>query len=291
VEGLRGPTGVGKGFAPSASAANKALGGTVRQGMHPAGLAGTNFSLSEMAKFIRDGRNDPRMRGWVGRVIIAAGKPKNVRAQAQAVLNELRKKTIYVQDPVNTEMIARPHVTLCLDDKGLCMPAVDCDDLVVAFASGMMSIGIETRIVGAAYGTPQATHVLCAIQDPEAGWLKVDPSSEFPVGQSYPATKEWWMDPISGTITENGKVTKQGVEPVNGDYVGVGRTPAGVPEGLGAGSPEGVGVVPFAHAFSPLTHGASYVPVGLERGCYSCFPEKQKPAQEDAVFPAHLIGL
>jgi hypothetical protein len=431
--------GVGKGFAPSVQAANAALGAAVpvRQDRHPPGTEGTAYSLDQMAKFVRDGRNDPRMRAWAGRVLIAAGKPQTVKGQAQAILDELRKKTVYVQDPVNTELMAKPHVTLCLDDKGLCMPAADCfpegtlllredlkivaiedvgigdriwgrdawtevtavwskdrlsvdsvemnngstalltgdhhvyvlrcdrhenraenspacacpdeelrldrvrvstlqakdrliqpnrdnsifsyfgskeksdkklrvrsihknvtivpcydistadhyvylpehdvtvsncDDLVIAFASAMMSIGIETKIVGQAYGTTQATHVICAILDPDTGWEKVDPSSsKYKVGQSYPATKEWWMDPISGSISESahGAKTTLGQEPESGDFIGVGAVPVQ--------TPTGVGVIPMAHAFSPITHGASYVPVGLERGLVS-FPE-ETPAQ------------
>ncbi len=578
---VRPTTGLGKGFAPSAAAAAKALGTTVKEDKHPPGTEGTAYSLDQMSKFIRDGRNDPRMRAWAGRVLLAAGKPATVKGQAQAILDELRKKTVYVQDPVNTELMAKPHITLCLDDHGLCMPAADCfpkgtlllrddmkhvpveeirvgdqiwgrdrwsvvtahwfkgvlrvnaiqmnngstalltadhhvyvlrcdrhsnrvssspcpcpdeemrlerirvselkpkdrllqpkritfgtetmdpdrawieglfisdgwqspghhefsisgqdgkpkeankkkiqelckqwgietrwhrksiavkdpiwtlrmqqmghhapekhalsinldegsagpllrgimadsgehtndkgrtftttsrqlmlqvrvlhrmfglscrhsyivdhgglgenpiwrlsaraakgktdkklrvrsvernvydapcydistddhyvylpehdvvvsncDDLVIAFCSAMMSIGVEAKIVGQAYRTEQATHVICAVLDPDQGWLKVDPSSsKYAVGQSYPASKEWWVDPISGSVSSassGGVKMSLGQEPETGDFIGV-------------------GAVPMAHAFSPITHGASYVPVGMEAsGCWHCcFP-------------------
>jgi hypothetical protein len=278
-----GSQGLGKGFAPSASAAAKALGIPVRQERHPPGIEGTNFSLNEMAKLIRDGRNDPRLRGWAGRAIVAAGNPKTVKAQAQAVLDQLRKQTAYLQDPVNTELMAKPHITLCLDQHGLCMPAADCDDLVVCFASAMMSIGVETKIVGAAYGTTQATHVLCAVLDPDAGWLKVDPSHpKYPVGTSHPATKEWWMDPISGSISESshGPKTTLGEEPESGDFIGVGAVPA---------DPTGVGVYPFAHAFAPGVDSASDVPVGMERGL-PCFPDGTPVGQaKDYAFSQQMV--
>lgn len=249
--------GLGKGFAPSASAASEALGSStkIRQDRHPPGLAGTTFSLNEIVKYVREGRNDPRLRGWAGRVLIAAGKPKSVRGQAQAILDQLRKQTVYVQDPVNTELMSRPTVSLCLEGaNGLCMPAADCDDLVICFASAMLSIGVETRIVGASYGTEQATHVLCEVLDDNGTWLQVDPSSpKFRVGESYPATKEWHVDPITGGVMQNGRQVSLGEEPVAGDFIGV-------------------GTVPFPHAFSPLAHGASYVPVGMMRGGI-CFPD------------------
>jgi hypothetical protein len=237
-------TGFGKGFAPSAGAANAALGGTVRQEVHPPGLEGTKFSLAKMGELVRDGRNDPRVRGWAGRVLMAAGKPKSATAQTQAILDEIRRKTIYVQDPVNTELMAKPHITLCLDEHGLCMPAADCDDRVVALASGTMSIGIETMVVGQAYGTEQATHVICAILDPDTGWQRVDPSAEnYAVGKSYPATKEWWLDPISGSVANSaqGTVTTMGKEPEHGDYIGV-------------------GAIPFEHAYGAVDEGCQQSP-------------------------------
>jgi len=259
--------GVGKGFEPGVAAANKALGNIVKKDAHPAGVEGTRYSLNKMSELIREGRNDPRMRGWAGRTLIAAGKPTSVKGQVQALLNELRKKTVYVQDPINTEMMAKPHVTLCLDDHGLCMPAADCDDRCIALASATMSIGLETKIVGCAYGTPQATHVICAVYDPELpGWLKLDPSHPtWPVGEVHSSTKEWWVDPISGStsMSADGQKTSLGKEPENGDYIGV-------------------GAVPFAHAFSPITHGASYVPVGLESGM-PCCPDGTECGTDETV--------
>lgn len=306
--------GLGKGFAPSAASAAKSLGITVRQDKHPPGNEGTNFSLNEMGKFIRDGRNDPRVRAWAGKVLLAAGRPATTAAKAQAILNAIRTQVLYEQDPVNTEMMVKPHVTLCLG-KDLCMPVGDCDDLVICFCSAIMSLGYECRIVGAAYNTERATHVLCAVLDEKGNWLYVDPSHPtYPVGKSFPASKEWVVDPISGKMSSGGTVTTLGKEPEHGDFIGVGAVPVDpaepvgvgeVPVGVGetqvglgetpgeagAAGPTGVGIVPFAHAFSPLTHGASYVPVGLEGG-FKCFPDgtENKPAQREPAFAGSQCG-
>jgi hypothetical protein len=485
-------TGVGKGFAPSPAAANAALGGTVRQDAHPAGVEGTRYSLSEMGRLIKEGRNDPRVRAWAGTTISraeAAGLAKRIdpsawvesdktqagftvrartkakvlaeasavalhsawqelcarlrgmlgagpndgritkpRAQAQALLDEVRRVTHYVQDPVGTELMAKPHVTVCLDDFGLCMPSADCfpegtlllrddlefvpiericigdriwgydkwsvvqnkwekgelnldairlsndatllltrdhkvwldrddgdpceritvaelerddmlprpmnefiaaaahrelekggggspfvveiqrnftrkkcwdiatddhfvylpehdvtvsqcDDRCVLLLSGLMSIGIDARAVGEAYGTEQATHVIGAFRDEDAGeWVKVDPSHErWPVGETHPSTKSWWLDPLSGSISEDaadGMKSTLGKEPENGDFIGVGAVPER--------APEGTGIFPFAHAFSPLAHGASYVPVGLESGL-PCEPDGTECGEDGSV--------
>jgi hypothetical protein len=336
-------TGVGRGFAPSAAAANAALGGTVRQDAHPAGVEGTRYSLSEMGRLIKEGRNDPRVRAWAGTTISraeAAGLAKRVdssawvesdkvaqgftarartkakvlaeasagalhsawqelcarlrgmlgvspndgritkpRAQAQALLDEVRRVTHYVQDPVGTELMAKPHVTVCLDDFGLCLPANDCDDRCILLISALMSIGIDARAVGEAYGTDQATHVIGAFRDEDAGeWVKVDPSHErWPVGETHPSTKSWWLDPLSGSISEDaadGMKSTLGKEPENGDFIGVGAVPER--------APEGTGIFPFAHAFSPLAHGASYVPVGLESGL-PCEPDGTECGEDGSV--------
>lgn len=346
-------TGVGKGFAPSATAAAKALGTVVRQDRHPPGVEGTNYSLTEMGKFIREGRNDPRVRAFAGQTISRAealglakhidytawvendklptggytvrarnktkvlatataaslahawqelsvrlrgagglnadyGKLKTATQQTQAILDEIRRTTHYLQDPCNTELMATPARTLCLDDHGLCLTSSDCDDRCIALASATLSIGIETRIVGQAYsGSQFASHVICAILDENGNWLKVDPSSEkYNVGQSYPATKEFWMDPISGTMSAspNGPATTIGKEPDHGDFIGVGAVPV-EPEPTGVGSlPTGLAVFPMAHAFAPGIDSASDVPVGMEGGLPCCFPEMPVHQAKDYAF-------
>jgi hypothetical protein len=280
-------TGVGKGFAPSVAAANAALAGKtgvkVHQDAHPPGVEGTSYSLEKMGKFIRDGRLDPRIRGWAGQVIMKAGKPKTVKAQTQAILDEIRRVTFYTQDPVNCEAMVKPAISLCLDkESGLCIPAVDCDDRCIILGSAMLSLGIEIKILGQAYGTQQASHVIISVLDENGNWLKVDPSSEtYPVGTSYPATKEWWMDPISGTISSSssgGSVMSMGKEPEHGDFIGVGAVPV-----------EGVGVFPLAHAFAIGNDSAADVPVGMERGM-DCFP-CGRPTEEakEYAFQQQLI--
>src|SRR5579863_3205486 len=123
--------GLGRGFQLSDVAANEAVkGAQVRQAPYPDGVPGTKFSLEEMTKAIQgdmaNAKTVTALRSWAGRVLVAAGGPKTETAQAQAILDELRKKTVYVQDPINTEMVVHPKVTLCLEDGQLCIPAADC---------------------------------------------------------------------------------------------------------------------------------------------------------------------
>lgn len=212
------------GFAPSASAAATALAGrnVIVQKVHPGGAKGVKFSLAEVAARTKEGRNDPRIKGWAGRVLISAGKPKGVKAQMQALLDAFRKQTMYVPDPVQTELITKPSATLCLDELGLCMPAGDCDCRVVCLGSVGLSIGIDVKIIGQAFNyEPIESHVIFAVRDPELGWLKIDPSHDnWPVGRTAMATKETELDPMADP-----KTGLSGSNDSPGDFIGIGHLP------------------------------------------------------------------
>jgi len=221
-------------FTPSPAAAASALGIPIVTRKHPGGERGAKISLHEVARRIREGRLDPRVRGWASQQIDKAGRPKRLVDRAQAILDGLRKKAAYLPDPIGAEMIVAPHVTLCLDDT-LCMIGADCDDLCVAFGSAAMSVGIPTHVVGQAFdGTRTPTHVICAVQNDWGDWLRVDPSHDrLPVGQAIHATWEITLDPLddedcglAGKSAElvAGAGAAQGAA---GDYVGVGSIPNG----------------------------------------------------------------
>jgi hypothetical protein len=92
---------------------------------YPEGLAGVHLSLERIALMIREGRADPLVRGWAGDALIAAGRPQGNFRQACALLDALRKHTMYVSDPVQTEMNVAAAGTLCLRP-GFCVKAADC---------------------------------------------------------------------------------------------------------------------------------------------------------------------
>jgi len=211
-------------YRPSIESSKAQLSGVrVDSGRYPAGAKGPKFSLDEVARRIRDGRNDVFVKSWAGKVLLAAGKPSTNVGKAQAILDAVRKQTVYVQDPVGTEMIVASRYTLCLDGK-LCMPAGDCDDLTVATGSAIMSMGVPVQVVGQSFKgfTEHPTHVLLAIDTPD-GWKRVDPSSPtMAVGEAFPATREWTVDPLKKSEAEEVSDTAKGL---NGDYVGIGARP------------------------------------------------------------------
>jgi hypothetical protein len=215
-------------FSPSIEAAQKALGSAIpiETKDHPAGAKGVALSLDEVAARVKKGRNDPRVRAWAIRAIkeANAGGPHRVPEKAQAILTALKKATVYVQDPLNTEFIQAAHETLCLDDKGLCFKGGDCDDLTVAYGSAVLSVGIPFKVIGQAFkGGTVPTHVMGAVQDTDTKeWLRVDPSTDKAVGDYVMATEEWWIDPLD----EKDGTTKRIAG--TGDFVGVGSIPSGM---------------------------------------------------------------
>jgi hypothetical protein len=206
-------------FAPSPEAARVALGADtpIITRPHPSGAKGAHISLVEVSARILKGRLDPRVRAWAIAQLQKANRPRSHQGRAQAILEGLRKKALYIPDAVNAEFIQAAHLTLCLDDKSLCFAGGDCDDLCVAYGSAVMSIGIPVQVVGQAFdGTNTPTHVIVAVQVESGDWLRVDPSSEkWPVGQCTPATGEYWIDPFEDKDTGL-------AGPATGDYVGVG---------------------------------------------------------------------
>jgi hypothetical protein len=247
-------------FTPGVERA-KAAGHKIEVAPYPSGVAGVRLSLDVIARKIRDGRLDPDVRGWARDVIRAAGDPKSVRAQAQAILDAFRKQTTYVPDPPGAEYIASAAATLCLRP-GLCVRARDCDDGVVAVGSALLSQAIAVKVIKQNFGPGKQEHVLVVAQDESGGWLAVDPSTNLPVGQRVPAVKEEIIDPMdvvgsAGTsgaeIVTLGKAPEPGARDVHWDgktwhehrygrhfvWTGVGWTELAEKKGAGHGHADG----------------------------------------------------
>lgn len=226
---------------------------------HPKGNAGVAQSVHEVNAKILEGAKDPRLREWAGQALKKAGDPTSTVDRAQALLDAQRAQTVYVQDPPGVELVQKATMTLCLEgDRGLCLRAGDCDDLVVVYCSAAMSLGISAKTVIEAYKSSDVyQHILCAIYDDDGEqWLKVDPSHRtWPVGTSSPyATKEKWFDPM-----DKAKVT---LTPA-GEFVGVGQLGAPPkstlgPRGLGLVHRVAAGETPMAIAKRYTGDGARY---------------------------------
>lgn len=198
---------------------------------HPAGAEGAHVSLKEVAERAWKARTSPRIRAWAMQAMAAAGASEGTRAQkGQAILDAFRKKVPYVADPVHGEFMAKPEQTLCLDEGGLCLIGGDCDDMSIALAALMMSIGINAMIIGSSHREPAGTptHVFMAFESETGDWLRMDGTTKLPVGKAPPRIKEFWVEP--------GEEAK---EAGAGDFVGMAGapSPASAVNNLGLAAP------------------------------------------------------
>lgn len=180
---------------------------------HPAGAAGAHLSLQEVAERAWKARMSPRLRAWVTQRLAECGVSTGGRRQkAACILDAFRKKVPYVHDPVMGEFMATPDQTLCLDDGGICIIGGDCDDASITLAAACMCIGIPAQIVGSSHKDPfdVPTHVFMAFQDELGGWVKMDGTTQRPVGSVAPHVREWWVEP-GADAKERGE----------GDFVGM----------------------------------------------------------------------
>jgi hypothetical protein len=195
-------------------------GGKATRAPYASGAAGHAQSLDLVCEKIREGRLDPAIRSWSIAALRAAGidgrDHPSVQEQAQALLDALRATVIYVADPTSSELIAGAATTLCLR-QGLCLNGSDCDDLVVALGSALLSIGLAVSVVKEDYSGGLQSHVMLAVRDERGQWLYVDPSTKYPVSAQSMSpldTRRVWLDPLEDAPVE---------------IVGVGRHPFGAP--------------------------------------------------------------
>lgn len=165
---------------------------------HPSGAKGARLSLDECAQRAWKGRMSPRLRAWVTQELDKAGVSRGSRRdKAQVILNAARKKMPYIADPVMGEFMATPDQVLCLDDGGLCIVGGDCDEHAILLAAAMMSIGIDAMIVGSSHHAPAdvPTHVYMAFEDDAGQYVRMDGTTQYPVGKVAPYKREWWVEP------------------------------------------------------------------------------------------------
>jgi hypothetical protein len=97
---------------------------------YASGSAGIHQSLDAMALKMREGRIDAAVIGHVGHVLVAAGLDGRSRAttdskRVEALLDDLRKNTVYAPDAYGAEVIQSAAGTMCLRP-GLCLNRGDC---------------------------------------------------------------------------------------------------------------------------------------------------------------------
>jgi transglutaminase-like putative cysteine protease len=103
------------------------------------GDQGTQKTVAEMRRLADEGSRDMVVREAVVRAIQFAHAQSHDRfAQANAWFNAVKDGITFVNDPVRTEWLQSPRVTLNLR-------AGDCDDRATLLAAGLAAIGIPSQ--------------------------------------------------------------------------------------------------------------------------------------------------
>jgi hypothetical protein len=73
----------------------------------------------------------------------------------------------------------------------------NCDEASITLAAACMSIGIPAAIIGSSHKEPLdvPTHVFMAFQDELGAWVRMDGTTQRPVGSVAPHAREWWIEP------------------------------------------------------------------------------------------------
>jgi hypothetical protein len=197
---------------------------------HPVGDPGGRLSIEEVARFATAGRGHPVVIAWVGHCLKAAGGPQGDVEKARAILDAVRKDTVYMLDPVWIEHMRGAHLTL----SGL-FPGVDCDDATIAFLAACLACGIRCAAVGHGFDKSGTIgHVLGAIES-GGKWYYGDASvKDVPLGSW--ARKPTWEYAISlpdQSVICDAKLCLTGPKPprpgaitMPGEFLGVSGVPA-----------------------------------------------------------------
>jgi len=169
---------------------------------HPRGMPGVRKSAQEVADRIWQDRIDPHVIQTARQVIRDAGAaeprgypdPKRIVA---ALFAEVKRRAVFVKDPIDAELMGGTAVILCLDPEGACMAGGDCDDQLIALGAMTMSVGVAVRLRVRRYrGQAQAHVTMLYDGGPRGGgpWLCIDPSVEDGVCSEAPFEEEFLLE-------------------------------------------------------------------------------------------------
>lgn len=117
----------------------------------PSGVAGTKVTLATMKRLANQAKTQWPIR-HLALCLVRHFRPKDYRAEAQAIFHYVRDAVRYVRDVDGVETIASPMQTIKTGQG-------DCDDKVTLLAALLLSIGHPVRFVAIGYLPGQYDHV------------------------------------------------------------------------------------------------------------------------------------
>lgn len=171
----------------------------------PSGNAGTAATIKHMARLALTGARSPEIRTFAIRILkgqegVPAAKDRDFRQYVTALYTWVKKKIIFVHDPIDIERVEDPRVLL-REGGG------DCDSVSTLLASLLMASGFKADFVTvkAEPSSDEWTHVYvqttlpdgtvipldCTMKTKNAGWEpKNMPRQVWPISKNDPQSSD-----------------------------------------------------------------------------------------------------
>lgn len=139
----------------------------------PSGLAGINFTLGHMRRFVEQYKTSPQVRE-LALSLIRDLPQKDFRGEADRLFTFVKDRIRYVKDIHDVETVQTPVKTLELG-------AGDCDDKATLLAALLESIGHETRFHAMGFEKGTVSHVLLETRI-NGRWIAMDTTEPVNLG-------------------------------------------------------------------------------------------------------------
>ncbi len=142
-------------------------------GWIPAGQSGTDATVAQMKKLIRQGVKDPRIRRHALQILRSVGvSPRDYAGEIRSVYNWVKANVRYTKDPDRLELLTSPQKILELG-------AGDCDDYTVLLSALLGSLGHTVRIKVGGDVSGLYRHVWPEVQY-RGRWIPLDAATPRP---------------------------------------------------------------------------------------------------------------
>lgn len=150
-----------------------------------AGIEGVKETLALMSRLVKEYKRNAYII-TVSRLALMGVPARNWRMEAEQLCRFVQNAVRYTLDVDEVETIIAPDVLL-RDIK-----AGDCDDMSLAVATLIESIGGKTRFVACGFAPQELSHVFVQARV-GAGWISLDASEAFAPGWEPPDMKTCYV--------------------------------------------------------------------------------------------------
>lgn len=141
----------------------------------PDGREGIRATLKAMSTFVRRFKTNPLIMTLTRRIVLPV-QGEEWAAEAEAVLNFVRKTVRYTRDVRGVETVQDPVTTLKFRTG-------DCDDMATLLAAMLESIGHPTRFVAIGFAPNQFCHVYAETKVGNR-WIAMEATKPWPLGKA-----------------------------------------------------------------------------------------------------------